>query len=684
VSSTSAGSSQARVPLPMTRAEVRAPLPMTRAEVRALGWDAPDVVLVSGDAYVDHASFAAALIGRALQAAGYRVAILAQPDWRSVDPFRALGRPKLCFGVTAGNMDSMLNHYTANRRPRSDDAYSPDGAAGHRPDRATNVYAQRCREAFPGVPVIAGGVEASLRRVAHYDYWSDTVRPSILVSSKADLVVFGMGERAIVEICARLAAGESVREMRDLRGTAYLLGKNDALPAFAERMRAAGTPDPSSPADDGPDAATVELPSFEQVRDDKRAFSLATRWIHRETNPYNARRLVQRHGDRLVVQNPPGLPLDTAEMDALYDAPFTRARHPSYGERRIPAEDMIANSVTIMRGCFGGCSFCSITTHQGRVIQSRSQESVIKEVDAVAADERFSGIVSDLGGPTANMYRMRCTSPETEARCRRLSCVHPSICKHLGTDHGPTIELLKAARERPGIRHVHVASGVRMDLAERSPEYLREMAAHHVSGHLKVAPEHVSDRVLKVMKKPAQASFERFAEAFKSASEEAGKEQYLVPYFIAGHPGSDIEAMIELAEFLKGAGYKPRQVQDFVPAPMDLASSIYHTGLDPHTLQPTPVARKLRDRKQQRALMQFFKPENWFEVHDALVKANRRDLIGHGPRCLIRPDPPKEALAARARKRGGELERYVHEEDALGPRRPPARKRARRARGPRR
>lgn len=639
---------------------------MTRAEIDALGWDAPDVVLVSGDAYVDHPSFAAALIGRTLQAAGWRVAILAQPDWRSAEPFAALGRPRLFFGVSAGNMDSMLNHYTANRRPRSDDAYSPAGAAGKRPDRATNVYAQRCREACPGVPVIAGGVEASLRRVAHYDYWSDTVKPSVLVSSKADLVVFGMGESAVLEIARRLDAGEPVRALRDIRGTAYLLGAKESLPEFAASMAAEGTPDPSHRVDDGPDAATAELPSFEAVRDDIRAFSLATRVIHRETNPFNARRLIQAHGQRLVVQNPPALPLDEAQMDALYDRPYTRARHPSYGADEVPAERMIANSVTIMRGCFGGCSFCSITTHQGRVIQSRSEESVLREVDAIAADERFKGIVSDLGGPTANMYGMRCQSPDTEARCRRLSCVFPSICKHLGTDHGPTIKLMKAARERPGIRHVHVASGVRMDLAARSPEYLRELAAHHVSGHLKVAPEHVSERVLKQMKKPPREGFDEFAERFHEASEAVGKEQYLVPYFIAGHPGSDLSDMIELAEYLKGAGYRPRQVQDFIPAPMDLATSVYHTGLDPHTLQPTPVAKRLRDRRWQRALMQFFKPENWFLVREALREAGRDDLVGSGRQCLIPADPPREALAARAKARSGELERFVHEDRAHG------------------
>ena len=646
---------------------------MTAGEIRTLGWDAPDVVLVTGDAYVDHPSFAAALIGRTLQAAGFRVAILAQPDWRSAEPFAALGRPKLCFGVSAGNMDSMINHYTANRLPRSDDAYSPGGRAGLRPDRATAVYAQRCREAYSGVPVVAGGVEASLRRLAHFDYWSDIVRPSVLVSSKADLVVFGMGENQIVEICKRLAKGEPISEVRDVRGTAYLLGAKQSLPDWDGQASVS-----DAPASESPDAHTVALPSFEEVRGDKRAFSLATRLIHRETNPFNALRLTQQHGQRTVVCNPPTMPLSEAGMDALYDAPYTRQRHPSYRDE-IPAERTMGASVTIMRGCFGGCSFCSITTHQGRVIQSRSQESVIAEVDAIAADPKHKGVVTDIGGPTANMYTMRCKSPEVEAKCRRLSCVFPSICSQLGTDHGPLVKLMEAARTRPGIRKVHVASGVRMDLAAKSPEYLRELAEHHVGGHLKVAPEHVSKRVLKQMKKPEQENFEEFAEAFAEASAAVGKEQYLVPYFIASHPGSTLDDMIELAVFLKGAGYRPQQVQDFIPAPMDLATSVYYTGLDPHTMEPTPVATKLKDRRMQRALMQFFKDENWFEVRAALSEAGRNDLVGNGPQCLIKAKAPKAALAARAKRREKEVDRYVHEKELMGKR--PKRRAARRRPG---
>jgi uncharacterized radical SAM protein YgiQ len=638
--------------VPAAKSDALPYLPMSPAEVAALGWDGVDVLLVTGDAYVDHPSFAMAILGRVLEAAGFRVAILSQPDWSSAAPFRAFGPPRLFFAVSAGNMDSMLNHYTAQRKPRSDDAYSPGGKAGLRPDRATNVYVQRCREAFPGTPVIAGGVEASLRRFAHYDYWSDMVRPSILATSKADLVVFGMGEAPIVEIARRLAAGARVQELRDLRGAAYLLGAKEELPPFPDSMRGPGSP----PGDE----ASLEIPAFEAVKADKREFALATRRIHLESNPLNARRLVQRHGDRLVVQNPPQMPLDEREMDAIYDLRYARRPHPSYREP-IPAADMMKTSVTIMRGCFGGCTFCSITTHQGRIIQSRSQRSIVAEVDRIAADPASKGIVSDIGGPTANMYRMRCTKPEVEKTCRRLSCVHPTICKLLGTDHGPVVDLMKATRERDGIRKVHVASGVRMDLARRSMPYLRELAGHHVGGHLKVAPEHVSDRVLERMKKPGRQDFVEFGKAFDEASRAVGKEQYLVPYFIASHPGSTIEDMIELALFLKQAGYKPRQVQDFIPSPLDLATTMYWTGLDPMTLEPVPVVKKLKDRNAQRALMQFFKPENWFLVREALLDAGRGDLIGDHKGALISSRPPKEALDLRSQRAAHEFGRRVHD-----------------------
>jgi len=609
-------------------------LPMSRAEMQARGWDEVDVVFVSGDAYVDHPSFANGLLARLLEAAGFRVAVLAQPDWRSCEAWREFGRPRLFFGVSAGNMDSMINHYTANRKVRNDDAYSPGGAIGRRPDRATLAYCQRSREAFPGVPVVAGGVEASLRRLAHYDYWSDTVRRSILLDAKADLVVFGMGERTILEIARALAAGRNVKDLRDLRGVAYRLGASEPLPVGA-----------------GPCwTETLELPAFEQVSTDTLAFCELTRIAHLETNPHNARRLVQRHGREAVVVNPPALPLAEREMDEVYGLPFTRRPHPAYGAARIPAFEVVEHSVQIMRGCFGGCTFCSITAHEGRIIQSRSQESIVAEIRLLAKQPGFKGTVSDIGGPTANMYQMRCTRPEVEAKCRRLSCVHPTVCKLLGTDHGPLKEVMRQARSVEGVKRVLVASGVRMDLARRDPEYLQELAAHHVGGHLKVAPEHTDPEVLRLMKKPSAEDYVAFDREFRAASRRAGKKQYTVPYFIASHPGSGVEEMIDLAVFLKQNGYKPDQVQDFIPSPFDIAACMYHTGLDPMTKQPVKIAKGLRNRRLQRALLQFFKPENWFEVRRALLEAGRQDLIGSGCDCLIPERPPAEAVDGRRRE----------------------------------
>jgi uncharacterized radical SAM protein YgiQ len=618
-------------------------LPATRAEMDARGWDAVDVVFVTGDAYVDHPAFAMGILGRVLEAAGYRVAILSQPDWRSAEPWRQFGRPRLFFAISAGNMDSMINHYTANKKVRNDDAYSPGGRIGLRPDRATIPYCQRAREAYPGVPIIAGGVEASLRRLAHYDYWSDTVRRSIVLDAKADLVVFGMGEHQIVEIARRLAAGESVKDLRTMRGVAYALGASDPPPADA-----------------------IELPSFEEVKSDKRLFARATKLIHQETNPLNAKTLVQYHDRQAVVCTPPPLPISQEDMDRIYGLPYTRLPHPMYRGQKIPAYEVVKDSVTIMRGCFGGCTFCSITAHQGRIIQSRSQESVLAELRRLGQDPKFSGVVSDLGGPTANMYQMRCTRPEVEARCKRLSCVHPTICKLLGTDHGPLVELMRQSRQVEGIDKVLVASGIRMDLAQRSKVYMEELARHHVGGHLKVAPEHTDSEVLKLMKKPGVEDYQGFARAFRRASERAGKKQFLVPYFIASHPGSDVHAMIDLALFLKRNGYRPDQVQDFIPAPFDIATCMYYTGLDPFTGKEVHVARHLRDRRVQRALLQFFKPENYFEVRKALLAAGRRDLIGSGCDCLIPAQPPRAALRARAEQARRALAegRYVHTIDA--------------------
>ncbi len=635
------------------------PLPMSAAEATARGWDELDVVFVTGDAYIDHPSFAMAILGRVLEAAGYRVGMVAQPDWQSCAEWRQFGRPRLFFAISAGNMDSMINHYTANKKVRNDDAYSPGGRIGTRPDRATLAYCQRAREAFHGVPVIAGGVEASLRRLAHYDYWSDRVRRSILLDAKADLVVFGMGEDAILEIAERLASGQSVRDLRDMRGVAYAMGASE------------------SPPDDA-----VVLPSHEDVSRDKMLFAEATRTIHNETNPFNARRLVQWHGRQAVVCNPPRFPLPKAAMDRIYGLPYTRRPHPRYREN-IPAFDMIKDSVTIMRGCFGGCTFCSITAHQGRIIQSRSRQSILQEIRHMAEDPQFKGVVSDIGGPSANMYQMRCSRPEVEAVCRRQSCVHPTICKLLNTDHGPLIQLMKAARNTPGIKKVLVSSGIRMDLANGSPEYLHELASHHVGGLLKVAPEHTDEDVLRLMRKPDSREFEKFSRRFARESQRAGKKQHLVPYYIASHPGSDLSAMVDLAVFLKRNGYRPDQVQDFIPAPMDVATAMYYTGIDPFTRKPVAVARNLRDRKMQRALLQFFKPENYFEVRQALEQAGREDLIGSGCDCLIPAKPPQAALIQRRQRENAQL-RGEHVRSPQKQARPPRarKKQSRHAPGP--
>ncbi len=645
------------------------PLPMSMEEARQRGWDALDVVFVTGDAYVDHPSFAMAILGRVLEACGFRVGILAQPDWHTCAPWKTFGRPRLFFAVSAGNMDSMINHYTANRKVRNDDAYSPGGRIGLRPDRATLAYCQRAREAYRGVPIIAGGVEASLRRLAHYDYWSDTVRRSILLDSKADLVVYGMGESAIVEIARRLRDGESLEKLRDMRGVAYALG------AAESQTLATGLADDSF----------VTLPSFEEVKADKLKFAEATRRIHLETNAYNARGLVQLHDRQAVVCNPPPLPESKQNMDFFYDLPYTRKPHPSYKEP-IPAYEVVKDSITIMRGCFGGCTYCSITTHQGRIIQSRSKDSILGEVLRIAASPDSKGIVSDIGGPTANMYEMRCVRPEIEAICRRLSCVFPTVCPLLGTDHSALIDVMREARRQEGIRKVFVASGVRMDLARLSPEYMHELTTDHVGGHLKVAQEHTDDTTLAVMKRPAPSTFQDFDRKFRTESAKAGKKQFLIPYFISAHPGSNVNSMIDLALFLKRNGYKPEQVQDFIPAPFDIAACMYHTGLDPMTLKPVHVAKGMRDRKTQRALMQFFKPENYFTVRRALLDSGRADLIGEGCDCLIPATPPKEAIEARRRRATFEVQSgdYVHSrrrmpQGGYRPHRPSSRRRPRSA-----
>ncbi|MGH7293448.1 MAG: YgiQ family radical SAM protein [Polyangiaceae bacterium] len=602
-------------------------LPTTREEMDARHWDQLDVLIVTGDAYVDHPAFGPVLVARFLEGRGYRVGIVAQPRWTGVEDIARMGRPRLFVGVSAGNLDSMLNKLTAQKKVRSEDQYSPGGRTGARPNRASIVYANLCRQAFPGVPIVLGGIEASLRRIAHYDYWSDSVRRSVLLDAKADLLVFGMGEHAAWEIARRLDAGQHVDQLTDVRGTAHVRKNRTAWSDVAA--------DPSRFVTDG---KPVVLPSYEQVCADKQAFALMSRQLQYETNAHNARPLLQPHGEQAVYFNPPALPLAEREMDALYDLPFARRPHWTYGAERIPAFDTIKHSIVTMRGCFGGCTFCSITEHEGRIIQSRSEASVLREVRALSRMEGFGGTITDVGGPTANMYKMACKDERTESACRRLSCVHPGICENLVTDHAPLVDLLKKVRREPGVDRVYVASGVRYDLAVRSPEFIRELAEHHTGGQLSVAPEHNDPRVLDKMKKPPVEHYERFAQAFCQASEQAGKEQYLVPYFISGHHGSTLKDAVALALWLKERKLRPRQVQDFIPTPMAIATTMFFTGVDPLTMEPVPVVRDLREKKMMKALLYYWDPEQQPLAREALRKAGRADLIGTGPKHLVPPE----------------------------------------------
>jgi uncharacterized radical SAM protein YgiQ len=604
--------------------------------MQARGWTELDVLIVTGDAYVDHPAFGPVLIARFLAGRGYRVGIVAQPRWTGVEDIARMGRPRLFVGVSAGNLDSMLNKLTAQKKVRSEDQYSPGGRPNARPNRASIVYANLCRQAFPGLPVVLGGIEASLRRIAHYDYWSDSVRRAILLDAKADLLVFGMGERAAWEIARRLDAGERVEQLGNVRGTAHVRKKRQAWADAAEHA--------SRYVSDG---KAVLLPSYEEVSRDREAFARMSRLLQYETNAHNARPLLQPHGEEAVYFNPPALPLDEGEMDGLYDLPFVRRPHWSYGGERVPAFDTIKHSIVTMRGCFGGCTFCSITEHEGRIIQSRSEGSVLREVRALSRMDDFGGTITDVGGPTANMYKMSCKDERTESACRRLSCVHPGICENLVTDHAPLIQLLKKARSEPGVDRVMVASGVRYDLAARSPEFIRELARHHTGGQLSVAPEHNDPAVLDKMKKPPVEHYERFAQAFCQASEAAGKEQYLVPYFITGHPGSTLEDTVELALWLKARKLRPRQVQDFIPTPMAIATAMFFTGIDPLTMEPVPVVRDLREKKLMKALLYYWDPEQQPLAREALRKAGRADLIGHGAHCLVPPDRARKQPAAR-------------------------------------
>ncbi|MFZ5480037.1 MAG: YgiQ family radical SAM protein [Myxococcota bacterium] len=594
-------------------------LPMTREEA---GGEPLDVVLVTGDAYVDHNSFGAALIGRWLEAHGFRVGIVAQPAWDGPDAFAALGRPRLFFGVTAGNMDSMVNHYTASRRIRNDDAYSPGGQAGLRPDRATIAYAGRAKQAFPGVPVVVGGIEASLRRFAHYDYWQDRMRRSILLDAKADLLVHGMGERAVVEIARRLRAGKGIEACRDIPGVAWALGQKTPVP----------------------DVPHVEVPSFEACERDPLAFNKLTVHMYREANPHCGRPLLQRSGDRAVWCNPPDVPLTPAELDRLYELPYANAAHPCY-RAPIPAFESIRGSITINRGCSGGCSFCALTLHQGKDVVSRSPDSVVREVRSLVGTKGFHGVVSDLGGPTANMFRMSCTSEAANKVCRRVSCLHPVRCKHYGTDHAPYVELLREVRALPGVKRVFVNSGIRYDLAADAPGFVEEIAAHHVSGSLTTAPEHVSAKALHHMRKPEITHFADFMKRFRAASQLAGKKQFLVPYFQCAHPGTGPTEAIELALYMKRNGLQCRQVQLFMPTPGTLSTAMYVSGVDPHTGEPVAVARGHKERARQRALMFWWKREEWPAIREALVAWDRRDLIGDGPDCLVPPGPARAGWA---------------------------------------
>ncbi|MDP5240141.1 YgiQ family radical SAM protein [Uliginosibacterium sp. 31-16] len=651
---------------------------MTRAEMDKLGWDSCDIIIVTGDAYIDHPSFGMAIVGRLLEAQGFRVGIISQPDWHSAEAFRALGKPNLYFGVTAGNMDSMINRYTADRKPRSDDAYTPDAAPAKRPDRAVTVYAQRAREAFPGVPVIIGSIEASLRRIAHYDYWSDKVRRSVLPDSKADLLIFGNAERALVELSHRLAAGEAISEIRDLRGTAFMV-KRDWLPdaewseidslSLDKPGRVDPHPDPyamepqqtaTAPNADGslpvqivPAAArvaarkaaraktVVRLASYEAIVEDRVLYAHNSRVFHLESNPGNARALRQTHGERDVWLNPPPIPLSTEEMDYVFDAPFARAPHPSYGKARIPAWEMIRFSINIMRGCFGGCTFCSITEHEGRIIQSRSHESIIKEIEEIRDKiPEFKGHISDLGGPTANMYRMACKDPKIESSCRRLSCVYPGVCENLNTSHESLIQLYRKARAIPGVKKISIGSGLRYDLAVLSPEYVKELVTHHVSGLLKIAPEHTEEGPLSKMMKPGIGTFERFRKMFDKYSKEAGKTQHLVPYFIAAHPGTADQDMLNLALWLKANNFRPDQVQAFTPTPLAMATAMYYSRKNPlrrvsQDSEDVETPRLAKQRKLHKALLRYHDPENHELLREFLNEIGRRDLIGNSPQHLV-------------------------------------------------
>jgi len=664
-------------------------LPMSRAEMDKLGWDSCDIVLVTGDAYVDHPSFGMAVIGRMLESQGFRVGIIAQPDWSSKDDFMRLGKPNLFYGVTAGNMDSMINRYTSDKKLRHDDAYTPGDIGGKRPDRATLVYTQRCKEAFKEVPVVIGGIEASLRRIAHYDYWSETIRRSILLDAKADILIYGNAERPLIEVAHRIANGETIDTMQDIRGTAVI--RKEPLPEWrgvdSSKLDQIGRIDPimnpymeGAPCSDDEGTAPVEqeakpvlvqppkqkpwektyvkLPAFERVKEDKVLYAHASRILHHETNPGCARALSQAHGDRIVWVNPPAFPLETDEMDGVFGLPYQRVPHPAYGKEKIPAYEMIKTSVNIMRGCFGGCSFCSITEHEGRIIQSRSEESIIKEIEEIRDKvPGFTGVISDLGGPTANMYKLRCKSPRAEQTCRRASCVWPTICPHMDTDHSPTINLYRKARDVKGIKKILIASGVRYDIAVEDPRYIKELAKYHVGGYLKIAPEHTEEGPLSKMMKPGMGSYYSFKELFDKYSKEAGKQQYLIPYFISAHPGTTDEDMVNMALWVKTNNFKLDQVQNFYPSPLANATTMYYTEKNPLNKVSRQggdvfVVKGERRRRLHKALLRYHDPAGWPMIREALLEMGKGHLIGNGPNCLVPPEGRGEAKAERSINKG--------------------------------
>ena len=651
-------------------------LPMSRTEMDELGWDACDIIIVTGDAYIDHPSFGMALIGRLLESQGFRVGIIAQPDWQSADAFKELGKPRLFFGITAGNMDSMVNRYTSDRKLRHDDAYTPDGKEGKRPDRSVLVYAQRAREAYKDVPVIIGGIEASLRRIAHYDYWSDKVRRSCLPDSKADMLLFGNAERAIVEIAHRLDTNEDIKDIRDVRGTAFMTssipdewtiidstdvdqpGRIDkhadphikpyaSKPDCSQQTASVDTPGHqvvtlhTRPRGLDRSHTVIRLPSYEQVKKDKVLYAHTSRVFHLETNPGNARALIQAHSNRDIWLNPPPIPMTTAELDHIYELPYTRKPHPSYGNAKMPAWEMIRFSINIMRGCFGGCTFCSITEHEGRIIQNRSEKSILNEIETIRDEvPGFTGNISDLGGPTANMWRLKCKDPKIESSCRRLSCVYPGICKNLDTNHEPLIQLYRKARKLKGIKRIFIASGLRYDLAVRSKTYIKELATHHVGGYLKIAPEHIEEGPLSKMMKPGIGAYDRFKQLFDQYSKEAGKEQYLIPYFISAHPGTTDEDMLHLAIWLKSNNFRLDQVQAFLPTPLAIASAMYHTERNPlkkvsRDSEKVGSVRGARQRRLHKAFLRYHAPENWPILREALKRMGRADLIGNGKKHLV-------------------------------------------------